>query len=143
MCYSIYVSTDSNQDLSDGNGELIHFQKEAIAEPFSALLRHENQWFVGSKSVCSCTFRHLFSTELGFSEPVNWFEEDEDEIEATLLFIKIVRRLIDQGHQVDCIDAWYGVTKEDITEMKVNLKNLDNEQFRFFENQHFIFNNGD
>ncbi len=143
MCYSIYVSTDSNQDLSDGNGELIHFQKEAIAEPFNTLLRHENQWFVGSKSVCSCTFRHLSSTELGFSEPVDWFEEDEDEIEATLLFIKIVRRLIDQGHQVDCIDSWYGVTKEDITEMKVNLKDLDDEQFRFFENRHFIFNNGD
>jgi hypothetical protein len=98
---------------------------------------------VGSKSVCSCTFRHLFSTELGFREPVDWFEEDEDEIEATLLFIKIVRRLIDQGYQVDCLDAWYGVAKEDITEMKVNLENLDDEQFRFFENQHFIFNNGD
>lgn len=143
MCYSIYVSTDSNQDLSGDNGELIHFRKEAIAEPFSTLLRHENQWFLGSKSVCSCTFRHLFSTELGFSEPVDWFEEDEDQIEATLLFIKIVRRLIVQGHQVDCLDAWYGVAKEDITEMKVNLKDLDDEQFRFFENQHFIFNNGD
>jgi hypothetical protein len=143
VCYSIYVSTDSDQDLTGGNGELIHFRKEAIAEPFSTLLRHENQWFVGSKSVCSCTFRHLFSTELGFSEPVDWFEEDEDEIEATLLFIKIVRRLIDQGHQVDCIDAWYGAAKGDITEMKVNLKDLDDEQFRFFENQHFIFNNGD
>ena len=143
MCYSIYVSTDSNQNLSDGNGELIHFQKEAIAEPFNTLLRHENQWFVGSKSVCSCTFRHLFSTELGFSEPVDWFEEDEDEIEATLLFIKIVRRLIDQGHRVDCIDAWYVTAKGDITEMKVNLKDLDDEQFRLLDNQLFIFNNGD
>ncbi len=143
MCYSIYVSTDSNQDLSGGNGELLQFRKEAIAEPFSTLLRHENQWFVGSKSVCSCTFRHLLSTELGFSEPVDWFEEGEDEIEATLLFIKIVRRLIVQRHQVDCLDAWYCVAKEDITEMKVNLKDLDDEQFRFFENQHFIFNNGD
>lgn len=44
---------------------------------------------------------------------------------------------------MDCIDAWYGAVKEDIVEIKVNLKDLADEQIRFFENHHFIFSHGD
>jgi hypothetical protein len=89
MCYSIYLSTDSSQDLSGENSELICFQKETIADPFRSMLENEHQGYVASQSGCSCTFRHLFSTELGFSEPEGWYKEDETEISATKSFIKI------------------------------------------------------
>jgi len=143
MCYSLYLSTDSSQDLSGENSELICFQKETIADPFRSMLENERQWYVASRSGCSCTFRHLFSTGLGFSEPEDWYKEDETEIAATKSFIKIVRRLVEKGQKVDCIDAWYGAVKEDIVEMRVNLKDMADEQFRFFENHHFIFSHGD
>ena len=141
MCYSIHLSTDSSQDLAGENSELLRFEKESIAEPFRSMLRNEHQWYVGSQSGCSCTFRHLFSIELGFGEPVDWYEEDEIEIAATLSFIKIIRRLVESGQRVDCIDAWNDATQDDILERVVNLKNMDDKQFRFFENHHFVFIN--
>jgi len=141
VCYSIYLSTDSNRDLSGENSDLLRFKQEKIDEPMRTLLQHEYQWYVGSKSGCSCTFRHLHSTELGFGEPVDWYPEDEDEIAATLSFIEIVRRLVDQGHQLDCVDLWYGTKIDHVRYMKVDLKNITDEQFRFFENHYFIFTN--
>ena len=141
MCYSIYLSTDSSQDLSGENSELLHFQKDSVAEPFRSMLRNEHQWYVGSETGCSCTFRHLFSIELGFSEPVDWYEEDEIEIAATLSFIKIIRQLVDSGQKVDCIDVWNDAAQDHIIEQIVNLKKTDDEQFRFFENHHFVFIN--
>ena len=107
------------------------------------MLRNEHHWYVGSRSGCSCTFRHLFSTELGFSEPVDWYEEDESEIAATLSFIKIIRQLVENGQRVDCIDAWNDAKQDDILERVVNLKIVNDEQFRFFENHHFVFENVD
>ena len=80
MCYSIYLSTDSNRDLSTENSDLLRFKQETIEEPIRSILQNEHQWYVGSQSGCSCTFRHLYSTELGFAEPVDWYQEDDDEI---------------------------------------------------------------
>jgi hypothetical protein len=141
VCYSIFLSTDSSRDLSTENSDLLRFEQEAIEEPFRSILQNENRWYVGSKSGCSCTFRHLYSTELGFGGPVDWYPEDEDERKATSSFIKLVRQLVNQGHPVDCVDVWYGAAKDDIKEMEVNLKDVSDEQFRFFENHHFIFAN--
>ena len=112
MCYSVYLSTNSKQDLTQENCDLFRFESRSIAESFRSILLHENQWYLGSKSGCSCTFRHLHSVELGFGEPVEWYPEEEDEIAATLLFIRFVRKLIEREHKVDCIDAWHGATEE-------------------------------
>jgi len=139
VCYSIYLSTNSDQDLSAENCDLVSFSKEPVPEPYRSLLKFPHQWFVGSKSMCSCTFRHLFSIELGFGEPVDWYEEGEDEIAATLLFINIIRRISKLGFQVDCIDTWEGTGREDIIEISVNLDDIADDQFRFFENHHFVF----
>lgn len=142
MCYSIYLSTDSEADLSAENSELVSFLKEPVPEPYQSLLKYPQNWYAGSMSGCSCTFRHLYSVELGFSEPVDWYEEGEDEIVATLLFVKVIRHLNTLGFQVDCVDTWYGAGREDITEMNVILDHIADEQFRFFENHHFVFGNG-
>ncbi len=139
MCYSIYLSTDSKRDLSAENGELVHFKKELIPEPYHSLLKYQNQWYVGSKSGCSCTFRHLYSVELDFSEPVDWYEEGDDEIAATLSFIKFVRKFRKLGFQVDCINIWEGTERADIIEISVNLDDIADDQFRFFEIHHFVF----
>ena len=139
MCYSIYLSTDSDQDLSAEDSDLVRYQKETVPEPYHSLLKNPHHWYVGSVSGCSCAFRHLYSTELGFSEPADWYVEDEEAISATLMLIKIIRQLINQGYKVDCIDTWYGARREDITELIVNLDHIADEQFRFFENHHFVF----
>ena len=139
MCYSIYLSTDSNKDLSSENNDLLHFKQEEIRGPIQSILKNEHQWYLGSKSICSCTFRHLHSIELGFSEPVDWYPEDDDEIAATLSFIEIARQIVEQGHQLDCIDIWEGTAEADIKELRIDLNDLRDDEFRFFENYHFIF----
>jgi len=72
MCYAVYLSTDLATDFSERNTDLLRFKRvdDSIADPCTALLEFPNQWYVGSKSECSCTFRHLHTSavELGFGE---------------------------------------------------------------------------
>ncbi len=139
MCYSIYVSTDLDDDMSLNNTELIQFEGVLSENPILSLLEYEHKWYVASKSGCSCTFRHLTSTEMGFDAPVYWYDEGEDAIAATLAFIKIVREVTDRGGNVDCIDVWSGADTGDIMEKIVDLGEIEDEQFRFFENYRFLF----
>ena len=96
MCYLVYISTDFEGDLSQHNSALISFEKDftnADTEIIDLLL-YKYHWYVGSKAGCSCTFRHLSSIELGFGEPVYWYEESSDEIEATKIFYDEISSLI-------------------------------------------------
>lgn len=139
MCYSIYLSTDTDQDLSRINSDLVQFKKAPVPEAHRSILRYLNHWYVGSKSGCSCTFRHLYSVGPGFGAPVNWYEEDEDEIAATSTLIKIIRQMVNEGYRVDCVDTWEGTAFEDIKLTVVDLGEVADEQFRFYENHHFLF----
>jgi hypothetical protein len=139
VCYSIYLSTNSDQDLSLDNSDLVHFKREPIPEAYQPILKYQYQWYVGSKSGCSCTFRHLFNVDLGFGAPVNWYQEDEDEIAATSSFIKFIRKIVNEGYRVDCLDIWEGAAPESIQLKVVDLGEVPDEQFRFFDNHHFLF----
>ena len=141
MCYLVYISTDFDGDLSRHNSGLLSFEKDiSEGDPdIIDLLLHKNSWYVGSKAGCSCTFRHLHSIELGFGEPVEWYAEDPDEIDATKLFYDVMINLISSGNQVDCIEIWTGTKKDQIKRLKVNLASISKKTFRFFENHHFVF----
>ena len=141
MCYSVYISTDFEGDLSRHNSALIGFEKDFTNSKPEALdlLKYQHRWFVGSKAGCSCTFRHLLSVELGFGEPVEWYAEEPEEIEATKMFYDVVKSLISSGSKVDCIDIWEGTKKDRIKRLAVDLPSISRDAFRFFENHHFVF----
>lgn len=140
MCYSLYLSTDSSADLTCYNSDLLKFKRLDAAENADLIiLRHRQRWYVGSKSECSCTFRHLVSVELGFGEPVAWNPEDADELRATAELYRVIARLVSAGHQVDCLDIWAGADLEAISEQVVNLDAVSETAFRLFENYHFVF----
>jgi hypothetical protein len=141
MCYAVYISTDFEGDLSQHNSELIHFAKDfSNFDPqVLDLLQYQNPWYVGSRAGCSCTFRHLHSIELGFGEPVDWYAEEPDEIEATKMFYDVVAGLICTGSQVDCIEIWTGAKRDQIKRLAVDVSSISREAFRFFENHHFDF----
>jgi hypothetical protein len=143
MCYALLLSTTSDEDLSLRNSELVHFARELPKIADAKNLKYPNKWYIGSKSGCSCTFRHLYSVELGFGEPVDWYEEAPEEIEATLQLIEVLRSLLEAREGVDCIDAWEHQSMHPIavTELEVDLTQVSNAQFRFFENHHFVFCN--
>ena len=140
MCYSLYLSTNSSEDLTRYNSELLKFKRLDAAENAGLIiLRHRQRWYVGSKSACSCTFRHLPSVELGFGEPVAWYPEDADELRATAELYRVIARLVSAGHQVDCLDIWAGADLQAISEKVVNLEAVSETAFRLFENYHFVF----
>ena len=141
MCYLVFISTDSDQELSSHNSSLISFEKNlGNCDPeIVSLLKYSQKWFVKSISDCSCTFRHLHSIELGFGEPVDWYEEESEEIEATKAFYELIVNLISAGYQVDCISIWEGTKIEQIRYLEVDLFSMSRDSFRFFENHHFSF----
>ena len=141
MCYLVYMSTDFPGDLTQHNSILISFNKHfSDFEPeIRDLLLYKYLWYVGSKSGCSCTFRHLSSVEIGFGKPVDWYPENSDAIKATRIFYNVALSLISSGNTIDCIEIWSGTTKDQIKRLKVDLLTIKRDEFRFFENHHFIF----
>jgi hypothetical protein len=136
----LYLSTDSPEDLTELNSDLVLF--EGLSDDDGAdLLLYPHKWYVGSKSGCSCTFRHLVSTELGFSDPLDWVPEEEDEIQATAALYKVIAKLHSDGHKVDLLDIWESDEAAEILSVQVDLGSVPESAFRLFENHHFIFDN--
>lgn len=140
MCYVLILSTTSTDDLSRFKADGIHFDRKIPDHLPAGPLLYSNKWYVGSRSGCSCSFRHLYGPEFDFGIPEDWFPEEKSDIEATLEFIRLVRSLIIKGEHVDCIDAWDGQgAVEPVASLPVNLSKIRDEEFRFFENHHFDF----
>ena len=139
MCYALLLSTTSNEDLSRYDSEEVRFSR-TIADhlPVDRLL-YPNQWYVGSRTGCSCSFRHLYQSDLGFGAPEDWFPEEDADLQATQIFIRLVRTLLLQGEHVDCIDTWDGNREMPFAHLPVNLDQIRDDEFRFFENYHFDF----
>ena len=139
MCYALLLSTTSNEDLSRFNREEIRFNQK-VPEPLPVdRLLYPSKWYVGSRTGCSCSFRHLHEPDIGFGAPVYWFPEEQRDIEATHIFIRLVRSLLAKGEKVDCIDAWEGNSEMPLAQLPVNLSRVRDEEFRFFEDHHFDF----
>ena len=141
MCYAVYLSTDSLANLSNHNTELVRFERINISskDPVVELLEFVHKWYVGSKTGCSCTFRHLTSIELGFAELEDWYHEEKDELEATQQLYEVISSLLLSGNKVDCLDRWEGVQPEQIKTLEVSLTAVSKKTFRLFENYRFIF----
>jgi hypothetical protein len=144
MCYMTLLSTTADIDLSLGNNDLVRFSRELPGIPEETYLGFKNKWFIGSKSGCSCEFRHLYvkSVELGFGLPEDWMPEEQSDIEATHQIIASIRSLVESGANVDCVDAWsqdQTVAAPLAGEVEVDLATVSNEAFRFFEMHKFVF----
>jgi hypothetical protein len=137
MCYMVYLSTDCADDLALRSSEWVRF--EAVAAQASApcprCLNYGHRWFVGSKSGCSCTFRHLGheSAVLGFGLPEHWCPEDQDQLEATHEFYGILKDIVERGYRVDVVDCWSGDEGDEAVALDVSLTAVPADHFRLFE----------
>ena len=140
MCYELYLSTSSTEDLSRYNSEWISFgNPDRLDDRYVGILRHERKWYVGSKSGCSCTFRYLAGGDLGFDEPQDWLPEEQDELRATADLYRVVASLVQGGEKVDCLALWPGAEPARIKTMSVSLSEVPQKAFRLFEDHHFVF----
>ena len=139
MCYALYLSTTSKEDLAELNSDMVRFERLSDDEGRVSDLMYPQKWYVGSKSGCSCNFRHISSVELGFGEPLDWYPEEEDDIRATAELYRVIVRLISEGNDVDALDLWEGMEQGEIKSLDVNLRTVPEKNFRFFENHQFVF----
>ena len=140
MCYELYLSTSSTGNLSQYNSDWISFRNpDHLDDRYTAILENERKWYVGSKSGCSCTFRHLAGGDLNFDEPQDWLPEKQDELKATAELYRVIASLVQGGEKVDCLDLWPGAEPAKIKTMSVNLSVVPEKAFRLFEDYHFVF----
>ena len=144
MCYLTLLSTTSDIDLSLSDTPLLRFSAAMPGVPEERYLRFAHRWHVRSASGCSCQLRHLMTPtkDFGFCEPVDWFPEDAQDVEATRGFAVIVRELASGGERVDCVDAWAHGQPEPAPlagDLEVDLCAVPAASFRFFENWRFSF----
>jgi hypothetical protein len=99
------------------------------------MLKHQHKWFIGSKSECSCTFRHLHpsAVQLGFGAPEDWCPEEQDQIDATRELYGILKEIVQRGQQVEVLDCWIGDEEKEATVIGVSLAEVPVDHFRLFE----------
>jgi len=68
---------------------------------------------------------------------VEWYPEEQDELEATRELYATLASLLSSGHHVDLLDRWSGALPEDITTLDVLLGDVPENAFRLFENHKF------
>ena len=144
MCYLTLLSTTANDDLSLADTPLLRFDAVMPGVPEERYLSFARRWHVRSSTGCSCQLRHLTAPteEFGFCEPVDWFPEDAEAVEATHAFAAIVQSLAARGERVDCVDAWAHGAPEPAPlagDIEVDLSVIPLASFRFFENYRFSF----
>ena len=143
MCYTVYVSTTSNEALDLEPCPLYRFEHLTDGDDpaIYGLLAYPSRWYLsGQWGGCSCHFRHAGQGwDLGFSPPADWCPEDEDDIAATGAVYDLLRRLVDGGESVDSIDVWSGTEPWQVETMGVSLAEVPRESFRFMEGRRFVF----
>jgi hypothetical protein len=140
MCNLVYVATDSDEDLTRHDSVHLHFLKEP-GDPALAALTLPHRWFVGSRTGCSCGFRHWASVNPhpAFWAPEDWYPEDGEDLASTQALYRIIEGLVSAGHRVECLDTWNGEDLDSIREQEVHLGDVPIAAFRLFEGYRFRF----
>ena len=146
MCYLTVLSTNSNQDLSEYNSDLVSFCSEYNKLKENNFLEYKNKWFIARKGEsCSCGFRYVerWNIEaLGFSEPEDWSPEDPEDIKATHEIVNVILQLLESGEKVDSVTSWQDEAnpmQELLGNIKINISEIGIERFRFFDDYRFDY----
>jgi hypothetical protein len=146
MCNSIFFSTDSVEDFSRLTTKRLAVEPLWSGEEAAAvvMLDHPNRCFLTREfGGCSCYFR-TYATEVNshppsFDEPYDWCPEDDDDIEATAEFYRMIKHLLVSGHQVDTVCILNDPSVDAMTSIEVDLSLVSESSFKFFDNYHFKF----
>lgn len=142
MCDYIVISTDSPENLELLAHHSAYFSKDMHhLEPALSMLKHEHKYRLYEKvSRCGCGFRTL-DPNLGFIEPQDWLEEDKEELENTYFAYDNIKRLLQQGFEVDCIAIWTTQQPDDniYDYNKINLNEITRDKFAFLFLSYFDY----
>src|SRR5579863_4826687 len=143
MCNTLFVSTDSTEDLAALGLPNFTFSPADDSEriKLQGILAYPHKWYVaGRYGGCGCHFRHIPDhpqVDRSFHEPVDWAPEDPEEVEDTGAMYDLFCRLVSEGAQVDVIDLWNDEVRPGIETLDVRLSEIGREKFLFMENRRF------
>ncbi len=151
MCYVVHILTDAPDDLAAQSGTLIHFTRSNAAGLGETLVGGADLvalptvWSVTSQWDCACTLRHVFANgqemtpddALWFGPPVEWYDEEPEELEATRELHAVLRGLTRAGHRVEVLDHSHGDRAADLHTLDVDLEDVDADSFRLFSGYRF------
>ncbi len=144
MCYAVFLSTTSSEDLSTLPTDQFRFEAPDSKEDDNALrlLRYPHKWYLACRyGGCSCHYRHLSSdpasSEPWFDPPEDWLPEDGDDVESTMALYDELTRIVNEGHRVDVLDSWNCEGLESVHDLSVSVAEVPRECFRFFQNVRF------
>jgi hypothetical protein len=138
MCYSVYFSTDSSEDLAKSPSvfySVCPFEVESDSQVVDLLGYTQRRFLESRYGGCSCHFRHSMTEEFGPVE--DWDPEDADDVEATEHFYDLLSRILAEGHRLDIVDIWTDTPVQDVRSIDVFLHRLPRDQFRFLEGIRF------
>lgn len=135
MCFSVYISTTSAEDLTAFNGGGLSFEPlkpESLSD--AAILSYPHKWFLSTHGGCSCHFRHLGSWGQ-FTEPMDWWSEEQDDIDRTALLYDVLRHLVNSGEKLDLVDRWEGTPDKELEKLDVSLGSVSRPQFLLMDDR--------
>ncbi len=74
--------------------------------------------------------------DLGFADPVDWFEEEQEDIDATIRLVTVFKELVSNGSNLDCVDTWAGAENNShqlLGEVVVDFSKISATAFRLIE----------
>lgn len=137
MCYLIFFSTTDKRNFGDSSSAFFQIEPIKSTDPDDVVdsLAHPFKWYLASRyGGCSCHYRHWPGGDPLFGPPVDWFPEDEDDVEATAGFYDFVSSIVHAGHNIDVIDIWGPGEEEAFPTTAVRLSEVSRADFRFVEN---------
>lgn len=145
MCFTVFVSTDSPEDLSQLAPGHFRFRPLLADEVVATdgLLAYAQRWHVsGRHGGCSCHLRHQLERNIEgqglFHEPFEWAPEDESSVVDTAAIYDVFKSLASNGANVDVVDLWNGEYRDGFDTITVSLSDVSSEQFQFVENRRFL-----
>lgn len=142
MCQTVFLSTNSPQDLTQLELPVIGFTKELWKEDFLPLLKYPNQYMIIQKDEsCSCFARNIPS-DLGFVGAVDWMNEEESDkdLQSTFLIHDVIKDLVNKGFEVDAISSWTENSLACISKpIIVHINEIPRNHFTFFDNTYFQY----
>ena len=146
MCNIIFISTNQWFDLSQFNCEDISFT-QSLPEyvPEIHQMKFKYGWYIAGYpniEACSCYFR-IRPLDLGFNVPEDWYEEDEQSIQATKIAYDIFESLIQKNISFEIIVSWaQGSVNTDfntIHDVELDFTKIKRDEFCFIENSRMLF----
>lgn len=142
MCNLIFISTDSDLDLSAVSSEQFRFRhpSEEDLGKVGSFLRYPKRWYLQCQyGGCSCHFRHLAAgSDFFFGPAEDWLPEDEDDLFATAAVFDVFADLVRRGYRLDVLDTWNAELTVAI-EVDVRISEVGRGAFRFWEGCRFEF----